>query len=118
MGIINSKISMGVLVGVLVLVLLVLIPFCSMVSDVIHVCDDENLETKVITVENKFTTRTGFLGSSDRYHFLDEDGTDYVIWGEHSAVRYVKLELNQTYQIKVNVKNENIVCKEVLNGSW
>ena len=100
-------------IGALVLFLLVLIPLSSMCYDVIHVCDDVNLESKVIIVENKFTTRTGLFGSSDRYHFLDENGIDYVIWGEYSAARYVKLQLNQTYQIKVNVIN-GISCEEVI----
>ena len=105
-------INLIVSIGVIIFLLLALIPFSSMVSDVIHVCDDENLESKVVIVENKFTTRTGLFGSSDSYHFLDEDGIDYVIWGSHSAARYVKLELNQSYQIGVNVKNGNITCGE------
>lgn len=108
--------TIDLLVGIIasVIFLSVLIPLFLMASIIIHACDDENLETKVITVKNKFITRTGFLGSSDAYHFLDKNGIDYAIWGGHCAARYVKLKLNQSYHIKVNVENGNLSCEEIL----
>ena len=106
-----TELVVGIILAIILL--LVLIPFSLTMSELAHACDNENLETKVVIVENKFTTRTGFFGSDDRYHFLDENGIDYVIWGSHDAARYVKLELNQSYQIKVNTKL-GFSCEEVL----
>ena len=105
--------TLGIKVGLLAVFLAISIPFVSIILDICYACDDKNLETKVIIVENKFTTRTGFLGSSNAYYFLDENGIDYEIWGGHNAVRYVKLKLNQTYQVRVNTKMM-FSCEEVL----
>ena len=94
----------------LVLVLVVLVCVVVMVSDIISVCDEKNLQTKEIIVVNKFIVNKGLDG--DCFHFLDEEGVDYRLWGDHEGARYVKLKLNQSYQIRVNVEFGNASCKE------
>ena len=83
-----------------------------MVFDVVSVCDNKNLQTKEIIVVNKFVVNKGLNG--DHFYFLDEEGIDYKIWGGHEGARYIKMKLNQTYQINVNVEFGNVSCKEIL----
>ena len=96
--------------SVIFLVVLVLVAIT--VFDVATICDDKNLQTCEVIITNKFIENRGIHG--DSYYFLDEDGIDYQIWGGHEGARYVKLKMNQSYQIKVNVKMGNFSCKEVL----
>ena len=94
-----------------VIFLVALIYVATMVFDVVSVCDNKNLQTKEIIVVNKFIVNKGLDG--DRFYFLDENGIDYQIWGGHEGARYVRLKLNQTYQINMNVEFGNASCKEV-----
>jgi len=110
-----NRISECIFVSIILLLiaLFLMILVYPLTSDLVYVCNNKNLESKIITVENKFIVRTGILGSKDSYHFLDENGTDYGIWGDHRAARYTKLKLNQSYYVDVNIKNGNISYKEV-----
>lgn len=108
MRIFGSLVSIAALVFVLATSILI----ATMVSDVIFVCDDKNLQTREVTITNKFIENKGFEG--DSYYFLDENGVDYQIWGGHEGARYVKLKMNQSYQIKVSIKIRNASCEEVL----
>ena len=106
MGIVNQFVTITTLVFILFFLILGTI----MVFDVISICDDKNLQTREVIIINKFVENKGFHG--DSYYFLDENGIDYQIWGGHEGARYVKLKLNQTYQINVNVEFGNASCKE------
>lgn len=108
MGIVSQLVAITTLAFLLIILILGAI----MVFDVISVCDDENLETREVIITNKFIENKGFHG--DSYYFHDENGIDYQIWGGHKGARYVKLKLNQTYQINVNVEFGNASCEEVL----
>lgn len=108
MRIISPLVSIAVLLFVLVTLILAAI----MVFDVVSVCDDKNLQTREVIITNKFIENKGLSG--DSYYFLDENGVDYQIWGGHEGARYVKLKMNQSYQIKVSIKIRNASCEEVL----
>ena len=109
---------MGIVSGLLyitTLAFLLVILVCTgiIVFDVVSVCDNKNLQTREVIITNKFVeNKGGFHG--DSYYFLDENGNDYQIWGSHEGARYVKLKLNHTYQISVNMEFGNVSCKEVL----
>ena len=107
---------MGILSAIvgLVFTLVVLVCVVVMVSDVITMCDDKNLQTKKIIVVNKFIVNKGLDG--DCFYFLDEKGIDYKLVGGHEGARYVKLRLNQTYQIRINVGFGNVSCKEEMKN--
>ena len=93
-----------------VIFLVALIYVGIMVFDIVSICDEENLQTREVIITNKFVENKGLDG--DSYYFLDENGIDYQICGGHEGARYVKLKLNQTYHIKVNVEFGNASCKE------
>jgi len=104
--------SLYVNIVALVFLLVVSTYVTIMIFDVVSVCDDKNLQTIEVIITNKFIENKGFHG--DNYYFLDKNGIDYQIWGGHEGARYVKLKLNQSYQIKVNTKFVNVSCNEVL----
>ena len=108
MGIVSSLV--GITISVFLLFLIIL--YAIMAFDIVSVCDEKNLQTREVIITNKFVENKGLSG--DSYYFLDENGFDYQIWGGHKGARYVKLKLNQTYQISVNMEFGNASCKEVL----